>query len=118
MADAVCLNDPITGQGSNNASKAASSYLDAIVDHGDQPFDEAFMQATFDRYWSYARFVVGWTNAMLQPPPPHVLKILESAQTYPELAKRIANGFDQPAGLVSVVCRAGGGGPVSAAGRS
>ena len=99
LADAVCLNDPITGQGSNNTSKAASSYLDAIVNHGDHPFDEAFMQATFDRYWSYARFVVGWTNAMLQPPPPHVLKILESAQTYPKLAKRIANGFDHPPDL-------------------
>ena len=42
------------------------------------------------------RFVVGWTNALLQPPPPHVLKIMGSAQAYPELAKRIANGFDHP----------------------
>jgi hypothetical protein len=49
MADAVCLNDPITGQGSNNASKAAKIYMDAIIAHGDKPFDEAFMQATFDR---------------------------------------------------------------------
>lgn len=99
LADAVCLNDPITGQGSNNASKAARITMDAILAHGDKPFDEAFMQATFDAYWNYAQFVVGWTNAMLQPPPPHVLNIMGSAQAYPKLAKRIANGFDNPPDL-------------------
>jgi hypothetical protein len=96
LADAVCLNDPITGQGSNNASKAARTYLDAIVAHGDKPFDAAFMQATFDSYWNYAQYVTGWTNALLQPPPPHVLNLLGAAQSFPVLAKRIANGFNQP----------------------
>ncbi|MBL0372807.1 FAD-binding oxidoreductase [Rhizobium sp. KVB221] len=96
MADAVCLNDPITGQGSNNASKAAKAYMDAILAHGDRPYDAAFMQATFDTYWNYAQFVVGWTNALLQPPPPHVLNIMGSAQAFPALAKRIANGFNNP----------------------
>ncbi len=99
LADAVCLNDPITGQGSNNASKAAKVYMDAIVAHGDKPFDAAFMEATFEKYWAYAQFVTGWTNAMLQPPPPHVLNLLGSAQAYPVLAKRIANAFDNPVDL-------------------
>lgn len=99
LADAVCLNDPITGQGSNNASKAAKIYMDAILSHGDRPFDAAFMQATFDAYWSYAQFVVGWTNALLMPPPPHVLNIMGAAQGYPVLARRIANGFDNPLDL-------------------
>jgi flavin-dependent dehydrogenase len=96
LADAVCLNDPITGQGSNNASKAAKIYMDAILGHGDKPYDAAFMQAAFDRYWDYAQYVVGWTNALLQPPPPHVLNIMGSAQAYPVLAERIANAFDDP----------------------
>lgn len=96
LADAVCLNDPITGQGSNNASKAAKYYMDAILAHGDRPFDDAFKQATFDAYWDYAQYVVGWTNALLAPPPPHVLNIMGSAQAYPALAKRIANGFNDP----------------------
>lgn len=96
MADAVVLNDPITGQGSNNASKSAKAYMDAILAHGDRPYDAAFMQATFDTYWDYAQYVTGWTNALLQPPPPHVLAIMGTAQAYPSLAKRIANGFDNP----------------------
>lgn len=96
LADAVCLNDPITGQGSNNASKAARIYLDRILAHGERAFDAAFMQETFDAYWTYAQYVVGWTNALLLPPPPHVLNIMGSAQAFPALAKRIANGFNNP----------------------
>jgi hypothetical protein len=38
MADAVVLNDPITGQGSNNAAKRAELYLAGILEHGDDPF--------------------------------------------------------------------------------
>jgi hypothetical protein len=96
MADAVVLNDPITGQGSNNAAKSAAIYLDAILKHGAAPFDAAWMQATFDAYWAYAMCVTGWTNALLQPPPPHVLQLMGAAQQYPTLARRIANGFDNP----------------------
>jgi len=96
MADVVVLNDPITGQGSNNASKCAKFYLDAIIAQGDRPFDEAWMQATFNRFWDYVQYVTGWTNALLQPPPPHVLNIMGAAQSFPVLAKRIANGFDNP----------------------
>jgi len=96
LGDAVCLNDPITGQGSNNAAKAARVYLNRILDHGDRPFDAAWMQGTFDAYWDYAQWVVGWTNAMLAPPPPHVLEIMGNAGAIPKLAHRMANAFDDP----------------------
>jgi hypothetical protein len=36
---------------------------------------------------------------MLQPPPPHVLNVLGSAQAFPKLADRIADCFDRPANL-------------------
>lgn len=97
MADAVVLNDPITGQGSNNAAKCAELYLESIVARGDEPFDQGWMQATFERYWrSYAQWVVSWTNALLAPPEPHVLRLLSSAAEVPALAATIANGFDDP----------------------
>lgn len=96
MADAVVVNDPLTGQGSNNASKCCKVYLDAILDHGDRPFDAEWMEATFARYWEYARHVVTWTNSMLAPPPPHILKLFGAASESPALAARIANGFDNP----------------------
>jgi Styrene monooxygenase A putative substrate binding domain len=99
MADVVVLNDPITGQGSNNASKCAKIYLDAILAQGHKPYDQAWMQATFDRYWDYAQYVTGWTNALMQPPPPHVLNIFGAAQTSPVVAGRFANCFNEPLDL-------------------
>jgi len=98
LGDTVCLNDPITGQGSNNASKAAAIYLARILAH-QGTFDEAWMQGTFDTFWDYAQWVVGWTNAMLLPPPEHVLQIMGTAGAVPELASRITNGFNDPRDL-------------------
>lgn len=96
LGDAVCLNDPITGQGSNNATKAFKVYHDSIVARGDAPFDAGWMQATFDRSWDYAQHVVRWTNMLLQPPPEHILKLLGAAGQCPPIASVIANNFDNP----------------------
>ncbi|WP_030756948.1 styrene monooxygenase/indole monooxygenase family protein [Streptomyces griseus] len=97
VADVVVANDPITGQGSNSASKCAAAYLAAIVERGDEPFDEAWMQSAFDRYWQTAEPVTKWTNAMLAPPPEHVLNLLGAAGQLQPIADRFANGFDDPA---------------------
>ncbi|MFD5557362.1 styrene monooxygenase/indole monooxygenase family protein [Streptomyces sp. NPDC127068] len=97
VADVVVANDPITGQGSNSASKCAAAYLDAIVSHGDAAFDETWMQATFDRYWETAQHVTRWTNTMLAPPPEHVLNLIGAAGGLQPVADRFANGFNDPA---------------------
>jgi Styrene monooxygenase A putative substrate binding domain len=96
MADVVVANDPITGQGSNNAAHCAAIYQQAILDHGDKPFDEDFMQQTFEKYWDYVQWVTTWTNAFLQPPPPHILEILGAAQENEPIRRRFANGFNRP----------------------
>jgi hypothetical protein len=91
------LNDPITGQGSNNAAKMATAYRDAIRERGEGPYDRAFMEAAFEDFWqTYGQFVTGWTNALLSPPPPHVLKLLGAGNQSPEIAHRFANGFNYP----------------------
>lgn len=97
MADVVIANDPITGQGSNTAAKCASAYLAAIRERGDEPFDEAWMEATFEKFWTdTGRAVTEWTNAMLQPLPDHVQRILGAAAGNPVVARRFANGFSDP----------------------
>ncbi|MFI1395013.1 styrene monooxygenase/indole monooxygenase family protein [Streptomyces sp. NPDC020681] len=96
VADVVVANDPITGQGSNSAAKCAASYLTSIVEHGDKPFDEEWMQSAFDGYWNTAQHVTKWTNAMLGVPPEHVLKLIGSGMMLPPVAGRIANGFNDP----------------------
>ena len=96
LGDAVVTNDPITGQGSNNATKACKVYLDAIVARGDQPFTGEWMRDTFERFWNYAQYVVSWTNTLLTPPPAHILNLLGAAGQSPALSSAIANGFNNP----------------------
>lgn len=96
MADALVVNDPITGQGSNNAAKCSKVYLDAIIARGAQDFGPDWMHDTFEQYWSYAQHVVKWTNTMLTPPPQHLLELLGAASQSKPLASAIANGFDDP----------------------
>jgi len=96
MADVVVANDPITGQGSNNAARAADAYLHAITAHGEHRFDRAFMQGAFDGFWARVRVCTAWTNALLAPPPPHVLDALGAAGQLQDVADRFANGFSDP----------------------
>jgi len=99
MADVVVANDPITGQGANNAAKCAKSYLDSILERGNKPFDREWMQSTFDKYWEYAQHVTRFTNTMLMPPPEHILQIFGAAQTHKEIADRFADGTNNPPDL-------------------
>lgn len=96
MADALVVNDPITGQGSNNAAKCSKVYLDAILAQGSAAFTPEWMQQTFERYWDYAGQVVKWTNSLLTPPPPHILELLGAASQSQAIAAQIANAFDDP----------------------
>jgi len=97
LADAIMLNDPITGQGSNNAAKAAASYLQSIIEHRERPYDRDFMEQSFERFWDECgQYVTGWTNALLAPPPPHVLELLGAGNQHQAIAHRFVNGFDDP----------------------
>jgi hypothetical protein len=98
MGDVVVANDPITGQGSNTAAKCADHYLKAIIEHGEREFDGAWMGQTFSRFWNgTARHVTEWTNAFLGPLPEHVQQILGVASQVPAVARRFADGFNDPA---------------------
>jgi 2-polyprenyl-6-methoxyphenol hydroxylase-like FAD-dependent oxidoreductase len=99
LGDAAVLTDPITGQGSSNAAKASQVYLEAILERGALPYTRAWMEQTFERFWSYARWVVQWTNSLLLPPEPHILELFGAAAHLPSLASVIANGFDHPPSL-------------------
>jgi len=97
LADAIMLNDPITGQGSNNAAKMAAHYHEAIRSQGGGPYDRPFMEQTFESFWvDYGQYTTAWTNALLSPPPEHVLKLLGAGNGSPAIAHRFVNGFNHP----------------------
>ncbi|MFB7633619.1 styrene monooxygenase/indole monooxygenase family protein [Streptomyces sp. NPDC056149] len=99
LADVVVLNDPVTGQGSNNAAKSADVYLREILARGADRFDADWMNATFEKFWEYAQHVVRWTNGLLPPAPDHVVALFDAAQHAPSLASAIAEGFNRPPSL-------------------
>lgn len=96
MADALVVNDPITGQGSNNAAKCSKIYFDAILARDSQEFSSDWMQQTFESYWNYAETVVAWTNSLLVPPEPQMIDVLAAASQNQAIASTIANNFDDP----------------------
>lgn len=97
LADAVVLNDPLTGQGSNNATLAAHYVAESIRRRGSEPFDQAWMRETFDEFWrGWGQWSTGWTNSLLRPLRPFHFELLSGAQEHPVLASAIANGFDDP----------------------
>ncbi len=100
LGDAVAVNDPITGQGSNNATKAAAIYLDEILANTEGDFSEAWMNQVFERFWSYACDVIDFTASILRPPEPHLLTLLGAAGSSKVLATDIVNGFNHPPALM------------------
>lgn len=100
MGDAVVLNDPIAGQGANNACKAAQIYAESILENSSGNYDEIWMKKTFQKYWDrHGQWATKWSNLLLNPPPPHILELLQAASIDPVIARKLADGFDNPASL-------------------
>jgi hypothetical protein len=94
IADAVCLNDPITGQGSCNAAKFAKVVYDAVLNRGHESFDDAWMQSVFASYWEQAEAVVNWTNHLLDGLGPAASKLLMAAGDNQDVADFMLRGMD------------------------
>ncbi|WP_327141246.1 styrene monooxygenase/indole monooxygenase family protein [Nocardia sp. NBC_01327] len=96
MADVVVLNDPITAQGSNNASKCADIYLQKIIRHSGD-YNRAFMSDAFGEYWKTAGPATAFTNQFLSSPSPrHARDLQMAAAQYPEIATRFAHCMNDP----------------------
>jgi hypothetical protein len=67
LGDTAQSMDPIAGQGANNGNRMARTFVDCIVERGEQPFDAAWMTATFDRFWERYHHIDRFTNTLLAP---------------------------------------------------
>jgi len=97
LGDAWVVNDPITGQGANLGSGCAAVLADLISDHN--TYDERFCREADRRMWSLAEPVCQFTNAMLEPPPPHVLDILAAASEHQAVADAFTTNFADPTSM-------------------
>ena len=96
IGDVVVVNDPISGQGANNAAHAAGMYLKAILEHGDAPFTPQWMQQTFDTFWAHAQNSCIVTEMMLEPMPAHAQQVLGAAAQFQEIADRSPRSSSDP----------------------
>lgn len=96
IADAVMLNDPLTGQGSNNASKFAAHYLQRILARKEEPFDRQWMEEAFESYWQEnGCLTTEFSNRMLAFTP-EMHEVFDAAQGNDDIAQRIAGCFNNP----------------------
>jgi 2-polyprenyl-6-methoxyphenol hydroxylase-like FAD-dependent oxidoreductase len=101
IGDAWITNDPLTGQGANIGSHCAWVAAERIAAGG--PFDAEWGRRVEDDMWAFAGPTTAWTNAFLQPPPPHVIAMLFAAAEHQGVADAFASGFGDPVRTASLL---------------
>ena len=67
VGDTTMSLDPIGGQGANNGNKMARNLVRDIVARADQPYDDAWMAATFEHFWDRHHWINDFNNTLLEP---------------------------------------------------
>jgi 2-polyprenyl-6-methoxyphenol hydroxylase-like FAD-dependent oxidoreductase len=94
LGDVRVINDPITGQGANSASATAWMLGAAICTS--EHFDERFCAGIEQIIWDYTGPIAEWSNAMLMPPPQHMIEFMVAAAHIPPVAETFVRMFEQP----------------------
>ncbi|MFB2772916.1 styrene monooxygenase/indole monooxygenase family protein [Pelatocladus sp. BLCC-F211] len=100
IGDAVILHDPIAAQGANNATKMAHLVKQRIIEHGNQRFDQSWMQGVFDEFWNYAQYTHTLTDCLLTPPD-HMQELMAAMAQNREVLKDYLNGMNHPPTLAA-----------------
>jgi 2-polyprenyl-6-methoxyphenol hydroxylase-like FAD-dependent oxidoreductase len=95
-------NDPVAGQGANAASASAFVLAESILEAlgSERPFDEACCRASEEKMWAAVAPATHCSNALLQPPPPHVVELLTTGSQDRRIADGIATAFTIPETLL------------------
>ena len=77
LGDTAISFDPIAAQGANTGLKHARHLVAAVGARGEQPFDTAWMTATFERFWDeHAREAYTFSHLLLEPLTPAAQELL------------------------------------------
>src|SRR5581483_4382186 len=99
IGDAWITNDPIAAQGANLGSRGAFLLGELIVNA--RSHDEIFRHTVEDRLWAAAQAPTAISNALLEPPSPHVLDLLGRAVGDQHLADQLCD-FGDPEGMLEL----------------
>jgi 2-polyprenyl-6-methoxyphenol hydroxylase-like FAD-dependent oxidoreductase len=98
IGDTVILNDPVAGQGANNATKMAHLVTQRVIKKGDRPFDAGWMQAVFEEFWLEAQYANRLSDCFLMPQAHHQ-EVLVAASHNPDVARDYLYGISHPSSL-------------------
>lgn len=105
IGDAWITNDPLAAQGANLGSHCAWVAAEALAGGG--PFDAQFGAKVEEAMWEFAGPVTAFSNALLQPPPPHVIKMITAAGSNQIVANAFASGFADPVRTAALLANPG-----------
>jgi hypothetical protein len=94
VGDVHMLHDPVIAQGANNASRCAWILGEALVEAS--LLNEEFCSDTEQLLWEAGRASMEWTNASLQPPPPHAVELFVAATQNKQIADELTDNFSAP----------------------
>ena len=99
LGDAHITHDPVVGQGANAASRAAFALGELLIERVRErsALDQGFCARAEQRLWEVLQPATAFSNAMLGPPPPHVLSIFAAAAENQAVADGFVNNFNDPA---------------------
>ncbi|ONI85547.1 hypothetical protein ALI22I_27520 [Saccharothrix sp. ALI-22-I] len=98
LGDAVVLNDPLAGQGANNATRMARFFADELAGH-DGPFTPSWLTGRFDQWWEHGRYTNDFSNGLLAPLTGAQKNVMIAASRREDIAEQLWEGFNDPSSL-------------------
>ncbi|MFD1149208.1 styrene monooxygenase/indole monooxygenase family protein [Saccharothrix hoggarensis] len=98
LGDAVVLNDPLAGQGANNATRMARFFADELTRHGG-PFTASWLTERFDRWWERGHYASDFSNGLLAPLTDAQKEVMLAASRREDIAEQLWEGFNDPSSL-------------------
>ncbi|MEU5690286.1 styrene monooxygenase/indole monooxygenase family protein [Actinosynnema sp. NPDC020468] len=98
LGDAVVLNDPLAGQGANNATRMAAFFAAELAAHTG-PLTPEWLSGRFDEFWRIGQYTNLFSNGLLAPMADFQQEVLAAASQDPVIGERLWEGFNNPASL-------------------
>jgi 2-polyprenyl-6-methoxyphenol hydroxylase-like FAD-dependent oxidoreductase len=97
LGDTSFAFDPVGGQGAGCGVRQAGFTVDAIVERGDDPFDEAWMEETFEAFYDHhGGWAYRFNNVLLEPVDKTGRTVLMSAFADQNVADAFFRRFNRP----------------------
>jgi 2-polyprenyl-6-methoxyphenol hydroxylase-like FAD-dependent oxidoreductase len=98
LGDAVVLNDPLAGQGANNATRMARFFAAELAAHGG-PFTASWLTERFDEWWEHGRYTSAFSNGLLAPLTKAQQDVILAASRREDIGEQLWEGFNDPSSL-------------------